>query len=331
MNLRDLRYLIAVADKRHFGRAAEACHVSQPTLSGQIKKLEDYLGVTIFERTSRSVAVTPIGEEILRHARLAVEQADLIAAVAQSHRDPLAGPLRLGVIPTLGPYLMPLVLGALRVGFPDLRLVLSEETTDTLNGRLRRHELDAALLATAPEDTDFDAIRLFDEPFWLACPRDHALARAQEITYEDLASADMLLLADGHCLRDQAVEVCRRAGSGESVGMGDLRAASLETLLQLVGSGFGCTLVPALAMRGPWMTDMGVVARPLTLPGASRRVSLVFRRSFPRRDALESLADLVVRNLPNTVKPLRRINPPAAVRTSSGLLMRPGMPRAANL
>ena len=313
MNLRDLRYLIAVADKRHFGRAAEICHVSQPTLSGQIKKLEDYLGVTIFERTSRSVAVTPIGEEILRHARLAVEQADLIGAVAQAHRDPLAGPLRLGVIPTLGPYLMPLLLGALRQGFPDLRLVLSEEMTETLSGRLRRHELDAALLATAPEDADFDVIRLFDEPFWLACPRDHALARVQEITYDDLAATEMLLLADGHCLRDQAMEVCRRAGNGESLGMGDLRAASLETLLQLVGSGFGCTLVPALALRGSRMTDLGLMVRPLSLPGASRRVSLVFRRSFPRRDALELLADLVVRNLPDTVRPLRK-SPPAVKR-----------------
>lgn len=320
MNLRDLRYLIAVADKRHFGRAAEVCHVSQPTLSGQIKKLEDYLGVTIFERTSRSVAVTPIGEEILRHARLAVEQADLISAVAQAHRDPLAGPLRLGVIPTLGPYLMPLVLGALRKGFPDLRLVLSEEMTDSLNARLRRHELDAALLATAPDDSDFDAIRLFDEPFWLACPREHALVRVEEITYDDLASADMLLLADGHCLRDQALEVCRRADAGESLGVGDLRAASLETLLQLVGSGFGCTLVPALALRGPWMTDAGVLVRPLSLPGASRRVSLVFRRSFPRREALEALADLLVRNLPNTVRPLRRINTPLPSRGEAMLL-----------
>ena len=303
MNLRDLRYLIAVAEQRHFGRAAEACHVSQPTLSAQLKKLEDYLGVTLIERTNKRVAITPIGEEILERARETVEQADAILQLAQSHRDPMSGPLRLGVIPTLGPYLMPLVLGPLRQRFPHLELVLSEEVTDSLLRRLIEHEIDAALLATPAEEPGLDELPLFEEPFWLAYPRGHALEGAKRIAQSDLEQADLLLLADGHCLRDQVLKACNQAGRGAGGEVGDLRAASLETILQLVAAGYGCTLVPALAMRGPWTTDMGVVARPLDLPGGRRLVRLVHRQSFPRRAALEALAALIVETLPNTVTP----------------------------
>ncbi len=304
MNLRDLRYLIAVAEQRHFGRAAEACHVSQPTLSAQLKKLEAYLGVTLIERTNKRVAVTPIGEEILARARQAVEQADAILQLAQSHRDPLSGPLRLGVIPTLGPYLMPLVLGPLRQRYPHLELVLSEEVTDALLQRLLAHEIDAALLATPADAAGLEELPLFDEPFWLAYPRGHALDGAERVTESDLEAADLLLLADGHCLRDQVLEACGRAEAGPAGEVGDLRAASLETILQLVAAGYGCTLVPALAMRGPWMTDMGVMARPLDLPSGRRRVRLTHRRSFPRRAALDALAALVLETLPNTVTPV---------------------------
>ena len=304
VNLRDLKYILAVAETRHFGRAAERCFVSQPTLSGQIKKLEDALGVVIFERTNRSVVVTPVGEAILAHARLAVEQADTIDQVARAHQDPLAGPLRVGAIPTLSPYLMPLVLVPLKRTYPKLRLVLSEEITDSLLGRLHRHEIDAALLATAPDDADLDAMPLFDEPFWLAHPRNHPLGEKDEIDAADLRSIELLLLADGHCLTHQVMEVCRLAERPTHGEMADLRAASLETLLQLVGAGFGCTLVPALAVRGCWMTDSGIVVRPLNLPDAFRRISLVYRRSFPRRAALEVFAAVVRSKLPNTVRPL---------------------------
>ncbi len=304
MNLRDLRYLIAVAEQRHFGRAAEACHVSQPTLSAQLKKLEDYLGVTLIERTNKRVAITPIGAEILERARQAVEQADAILQLAQSHRDPMSGPLRLGVIPTLGPYLMPLVLGPLRRRYPDLELVLSEEVTDALLRRLLGHEIDAALLATPAEAPGLEALPLFEEPFWLAHPRGHALEGAERVTRADLETADLLLLSDGHCLRDQVLEVCGQADRGPAGEVGDLRAASLETILQLVAAGYGCTLVPALAMRGPWMTDMGVMTRPLDLPSGRRLVRLVHRQSFPRRAALEALAALIVEALPNSVTPV---------------------------
>ncbi|HKK06718.1 MAG TPA: LysR substrate-binding domain-containing protein [Gammaproteobacteria bacterium] len=304
MNLRDLQYVIAVADTRHFGRAAERCFVSQPTLSGQIKKLEEELGVSLFERTSRSVEITPIGEAILAHARQLMEQVDAIEQLAQAHQDPLAGPLRIGTIPTLSPYLMPLILIPLKERHPQMRLVLSEELTDTLLERLRNHEIDAALLATPVEESDLEAIALFDEPFWIAYPRAHPFNTKEEITQADLDEAELLLLAEGHCLAQQAMKVCHMTERRAQGEMADLRAASLETLLQLVGAGFGCTLVPALAMRGPWTTDSGIVARPLSVPNAYRRVSLVFRRSFPRRAALDAFVDIIEEQLPNTVQPL---------------------------
>jgi LysR family hydrogen peroxide-inducible transcriptional activator len=304
MNLRDIKYILAVAETRHFGRAAERCFVSQPTLSGQIKKLEEALGVTIFERTNRSVEVTPIGAEILTHARLLMEQADAIEQVARAHQDPLAGPLRLGAIPTLSPYLMPLILVPLKQRYPQLKLVLFEEITDSLLRRLAQHELDAALLATPVTDPDLVAMPLFDEPFWLAHPRKHPLYDRDEITAQDLEQIDLLLLSEGHCLTHQVMEVCHLADRPRQGEMADLRAASLETLLQLVGAGFGCTLVPALAIRGGWMTDSGIIARRLELDDAYRRISLVYRRSFPRRAALDAVAATVREHLPNTVRPV---------------------------
>src|SRR3569832_2211042 len=248
MNLRDLKYIIAVADTRHFGRAAARCFVSQPTLSGQIKKVEDELGVAIFERNNRAVEVTPVGKAILELARQVMEQADAIIQLARVHQDPLAGPLRVGVIPTLSPYLMPLILKPLRKQYPQMQLVLTEE-----------------------------------------------------LTRRDLEGIDLLLLAEGHCLASQAMDLCRLERDEHS-DMADLRAASLETLLQLEGAGFGCTLVPALAMRGAWAADTGIIATKLELPDAHRRVSLVFRQSFPRRDAVEAFAAVIVEHLPKTVQ-----------------------------
>lgn len=304
MNLRDLQYIIAVAETHHFGKAAERCYISQPTLSGQIKKLETDLGVTIFERTNRSVEVTPIGEAILLHARQIMEQVEAIRQLALAHQDPLAGSLRIGAIPTLSPYLMPLILMPLKTEHPQLKLVLSEEMTDILLKRLHNHEIDAALLATPVEEHELESIPLFDEPFWLAHPRDHAFYNKDEITRHDLENTDLLLLSDGHCLAKQAMEVCHLKERREQGEMADLRAASLETLLQLVSAGFGSTLVPALAIGGSWATGSGIVTRKLELPDAYRRVSLVYRNSYPRLAALEAFAKIVQANLPNTVTAL---------------------------
>lgn len=306
MNLRDLKYIIAVAETRHFGRAAERCFVSQPTLSGQIRKLEEELGVTIFERSNRSVEITPVGREILGHAREIMEQADFIRQVSRHHQDPLAGPLRIGAIPTLSPYLVPLILAPLKQQHPQMQLVLSEEMTDTLLQRLRNHEIDTALLATPVDEPGLESRPLFDEPFWVAYPRNHPFYTREQIRQADLDHENLLLLSEGHCLADQAMAVChlqQRQTEGE---MADLRAASLETLIQLVGAGYGITLIPALAMRGSWASGSGVVAQPLSMADASRRVALVYRRSFPRPAALEALAAIILDNLPNTVT---RIDP----------------------
>ncbi len=304
MNLRDLQYLISLADTQHFSQAAERCFVSQPTLSGQIKKLEDELGVTLFERTKRSVEITPIGNEILGHARQILEQADSIRQLARAQQDPLVGPLNIGAIPSLSPYLLPLFLMPLTMQCPQMRLVLTEELTDRLLERLSRHEIDAALLATPAESPELESLALFEEPFWIACAPGHPLAKKREITQQDLAAADLLLLSEGHCLADQAMEICRIERRGEQAGMADLRASNLETLLQLVAVGFGCTLVPALAIGGSRLADSGIVVKLLKLPDAYRRVSLVFRRSFPRRQALEALAQVIVANLPDGVRTL---------------------------
>ena len=187
-------------------------------------------------------------------------EAGRIQAIADARRDPLSAPLRLGVIPTLSPYLMPLVLRPLRQHYPGLRLVLTEEVTDSLAHRLRSHEIDAALLATPASDPALAEIALFDEPFWIAHTLDDPLNEMEEVDAEALRGLELLLLADGHCLSDQVADLCGRPETdGE---LADFRASSLETLLQLVGAGFGCTLVPALAIGGPWMTDLGVVAPP---------------------------------------------------------------------
>ena len=307
MNLRDLKYLIAVAETLHFGKAAKACYISQPTLSAQIRKLEEELGVTIFERTNRSVNLTSIGEKVIEHARSAVNEADAIRDLAQAYHDPMTGPIRLGAIPTISPYLVPMILTPLKNRYPNLRLVLAEEQTQVLLEDLHNHRIDAALLATPVDNKEFEEILLFDEPFWLAHPSDHELYTKEQITQEDLNNLHLLLLADGHCLADQVMGVCGMTKRQlEKEGLDDLRAASLETLMQLVASGYGSTLLPALAIRGSWMTGSGIIARELSLPDAYRRVRLVFRPSFPRRKALEALSDLIVEQLPNTVQPVHQ-------------------------
>jgi len=311
MNLRDLQYLVAVADHRHFGRAAEACHVSQPTLSTQLAKLEEYLGVKLFERTNRAVQVTPVGERIAAAARLALENAREVVEIARESRDPLAGTLRLGVLPTLAPFLMPWLLRPVRSRFPKLQLALTEETTEHLIERLNRHEIDAAFLATPVDDEPgLQAIPLFEEPFWLAAPRGHALARCPEVTRKELSEAELLLLSDEHCLKQQTLEVCRHRKKVPLPSVPDLRASSLDTLLELVAAGIGCTLIPALATRGPWARSSRMDLRPLQVAGAHRRVVLAFRATYPRMAALTALADLVREEVPRDL--VRVIEPSAS-------------------
>lgn len=296
MNLRDLRYIVAVADLSHFGRAAEACHVSQPTLSGQILKLEEELGVAIFERVGRSVRVSRVGEEIVGHARRAVSAADSILMTAQAGRDPLAGSLRLGIIPTLGPYLMPFILPEAAKRLPLMPLMLVEDQTDRILEPLRDGRLDAALIASDPAGGQLIEETLFDEPFWLVLPAGHALAPRKTILSSDLDPKSLLLLSDGHCLRDQALDLCGHPELGGLVNA-DMRASSLETLLHLTAAGYGVTVVPGLAVHN-WRPDERLVLRPMRGPNTSRRVRLVWRRQSPRTKALHALAELLRRCVP---------------------------------
>jgi len=289
MNLRDLRYLLAIVEHGHFGRAAEACGISQPTLSVQVRKLEELLGVALFERTSKTVAPTAACERLLDHVRAAVAEADAILAVARDLRDPLTGRFRLGIIPTLAPYLLPLIFAPLRETLPTLEVEPWEDQTAALLDRLRAHELDAALLATEVDGPDLTSLPLFTEPFLAALPPEHPLATRDVVVEEDLAE-DILVLADGHCLRDQALAACGRSGA---LG-GPLRAASLSTLLNMVAAGYGTTLVPGLAAGAA--QDAGIVLRPLAAR-AGRTVRIAWRARFPRRAAVDAVGEVIAMRL----------------------------------
>ena len=299
MTLRELRYLVALADLGHFGRAAEACHVSQPTLSTQLRKLEDSLGVVLFERTSKTLRITPIGEQIVAKARWVLDEADSIVALARRRSGPLTGPFELGVIPTLGPYMLPWLLPPLERAHPELRLVVHEDLTERLVDQLGTHRIDAALLALPVDAPELNALPLFDEPFHLALPPGHRLAGGSAVRQSDLRRENLLLLREGHCLRDQALEVCGfGSDSGERRGT-DIRAASLETICRMVAAGTGCTLLPVMALAGAGPHDFEVC--PLDAE-ASRRIGLVWRQSYPRTMDLEHLARTIRDHLPSSVR-----------------------------
>ncbi len=304
MNLRDLRYAVAVAEHGQFGRAAAACHVSQPTLSGQIRKLEDCLGVMLFERTRRSVRVTPAGEQVLEHARATLERVRLLHETARAWRDPLSGPLRLGMIPTVGPYLAPILLPAAGRSLPQTRMVLSEDVTEALERALVDGRLDAAVLATPVEDPQLADIRLYEEPFWVALPSGHPLAARDDIALTEIEADEFLLLAEGHCLRGQILTLCSRVLRRPPAVR--TQHTGLTTILALVGAGQGITLVPAMSISGPWVTDAGIALRRAASENASRSVRLVYRKSFPRLAVVERLADTICAILPDTVVPERR-------------------------
>jgi LysR family transcriptional regulator, hydrogen peroxide-inducible genes activator len=290
VNLQDLRYLVAVAEYLHFGRAAEACHVSQPTLSNQIRKLEEELEVTLLERTNKRVELTPVGAQILVHAREALAHTAQMEAVARAARDPLVGPLKLGVIPTLAPYLMPLILRPLREAYPGLVIELWEDQTRALIESLRSHRLDAALLATAPDAPEITEIALFEEPLLAALPPNHRCAGEKSVSETALAE-ELLVLADGHCLSNQALAACgARPGVHRTALQASMQAATLETLVNLVAAGYGATLVPALAADS--LRHLDIVLLPLA-GNSSRTIRLASRPGFPRPQALRALEKVI--------------------------------------
>lgn len=290
MNLRDLQYLVALADHRHFGRAAEASFVSQPTLSTQIRKIEDELGVTLVERTPRRVLLTPVGHEIVARARNALHEVEAIRTLARRTRDPEAVTVRLGIFPTLGPYLLPHVVPPIRKRFPRLELLLVEEKTEVLLQQLREGRLDACVLALPVHDDQLHQHFLFEEPFVLAVPGGHPLARRQRLQLEDLAEQRLLLLEDGHCLRDQALAVCKLSGAGEVTGF---RATSLETLRQMVAAEVGVTLLPTLAVKPPVATSTDIRLIEFKGHAPSRRIAMVWRKSSALAAVLEQLAKVI--------------------------------------
>lgn len=283
MNLRDLQYLAAVAEHLHFGRAAQQCHVSQPTLSMQLRKLEDQLGVTLFERSNKRVMLTPVGAELAERARSILEQAQQMKTLAAASKDPFSGELRLGVFPTLAPYLLPTLVPLLRNHFPKLELLLVEEKTPTLMQQLHGGKLDAALLAMPVPQDDFSAYQLFEEPFLLAVSPRHALAKRKRVSLSELRRERMLLLEDGHCLREQALEVCHSIGMGEAR---HFRATSLETLRHMVAASDMVTLIPKLATQGS-AGDLRYV--PFAAPVPSRVIGLCVRQTSARKILLEAM------------------------------------------
>lgn len=289
MNLRDLTYLVALADHKHFGRAAEASFVSQPTLSTQIRKLEEELGVTLVERNPRKVLLTDAGKQIVERARGVLHEVEQIRRIARRDHDPEAGSLRLGIFPTLGPYLLPHVLGTLRARFPRLELLLVEEKSAELLQRLREGKLDAAILALPVHDDTLHAEFLFEEPFLLAAPASHPLAARRALRISDLEDEHLLLLEEGHCLRDQALDVCRMAGAGERQGF---RATSLETLRQMVAADVGVTLLPVLAVRPPVARTANIHLTAFRGRQPSRRLAMFWRKSSALHGVLLRLAGI---------------------------------------
>jgi LysR family hydrogen peroxide-inducible transcriptional activator len=275
MNLRDLRYLVALADERHFGKAAERCFVSQPTLSAQVRKLEEYLGVPLVERQPKRVALTPTGEKVVRRARTLLQEADAIVDLARTDRDPLAGSLKLALIPTVGPYLLPHVVGRLRRELPRLKLMLYEYQTEPLLQKLRAGDIDLGIVAL---------------PVVLDGPAAHALADVERVKLDDIRGETLLLLEDGHCLRDQALEVCSRIRVNEAQ---DYRATSLETLRQMVAAGHGVTLLPELAAETSVGTARGLRIKPFARPAPSRTLGAVWRKSTTRGPAIEAIVAAV--------------------------------------
>ncbi|MEO7337854.1 MAG: hydrogen peroxide-inducible genes activator [Caldimonas sp.] len=296
MTLTELRYIVAVAREKHFGRAAEACFVSQPTLSVSIKKLEEELDVRIFERGANEISMTVIGEEIVRQAQSVIEQAAGIREIAKRNKDPLTGPLRLGVIYTIGPYLLPDLVRQVIDRVPQMPLMLQENFTARLLDMLRTGELDCAIMAEPFPDTGLAIAKLYDEPFMVALPKAHPLAKRKSISAEELKTEKMLLLGTGHCFRDHVLEVCPEYArfASDADGMRKtFEGSSLETIKYMVSSGMGLTVVPRLSVSAESQAQAQVAYVPFAKPVPTRRVVLAWRRSFTRYEAIAALRNAI--------------------------------------
>src|SRR6202451_2009656 len=292
VNLKDLKYLVALADTGHFGRAAERTFVSQPTLSAQLKKLEEYLGVKLVERRPKNVQLTDVGKQVVMRARRMLNDGDEIIALARNNADPFAGKLKVALIPTIGPYLLPRVMPKLRKALPNLSLMLYEYQTESLLKRLRDGEIDLGIMALPAAQDGIESRKLYEEDFTVALPNNHPLCAKSTIKVADLKGHTLLLLEDGHCLRDQALEVCSRVDVHEAE---DFRATSLETLRQMVVAGLGITLLPEMAVESPYGSPRGLTVRQFRQPAPTRTVGAVWRKSSTRIPAIAAVCDVVDR------------------------------------
>jgi LysR family transcriptional regulator, hydrogen peroxide-inducible genes activator len=292
MNLKDLKYLVALADTGHFGKAAARTFVSQPTLSAQLKKLEEFLGVKLVERQPKNVQLTEVGKQVVVRARRMLDESEEIIALAHNNRDPFAGKLKVGLIPTIGPYLLPRVMPKIRKALPNLSLMLYEHQTEPLLKRLRDGEIDLGILALPIVNEGMETRALYQEEFTVALPNSHPLATKSTIKVQDLKGHTLLLLDDGHCLRDQALEVCSRIDVREAE---DFRATSLETLRQMVVAGLGITLLPELAVESPFGSQRGLTIKQFAKPAPSRTVGGAWRKTTTRAAAIAAVCDVMHR------------------------------------
>jgi LysR family hydrogen peroxide-inducible transcriptional activator len=287
-SIKQLKYLVALSETGHFGRAAEACFITQPSLSAAISELENLLGAQLVERNKRQVLITALGQEVVSRARNILREVDELAVMAQAANEPLVGPVNIGVIPTIGPYLLPDVMGRLRTGFPKLQPFLREDQTAKLIDLLSAGKLDLALIALPIDEVWLEEMELFEDRFVFACSPDNPLTAKKVVDIEDLKEEKLLLLEDGHCLRDQALEICQKAGWSKSA---DFQANSLSTLVQMVVAGIGSTLLPEMSLEVEARRRDSLAILPFANPVPVRRVGLVWRRSSARKAEYRKLGN----------------------------------------
>ena len=293
MTLTELRYIVTLAQEQHFGRAAGKCFVSQPTLSVGVKKLEDELGIGLFERTRNAVRVTPMGEMIVNQAQKVLEEASSIKQLAKSGQNQLSTPLRVGAIYTIGPYLFPHLVPQLSSLAPQMPLYIEENFTAVLRRKLRMGELDAIIIALPFNESDVLTRPLYDEPFRVLLPGGHPWEQQKEIDPADLTKEELLLLGEGHCFRDQVLEACPTLAAKKEAGAdgSGIEATSLETIRHMVASGMGISVLPESALVDSHYAPNILSTRPFRSPAPSRTVALAWRASFPRPKAIDVLSE----------------------------------------